>query len=234
MPEAVKLGYSLSVLQQARHCSPLSVHDGLALSYYWVARAAATVACDIPGSAPADDLRIGAGPRFGQLDFLLARACLDRLQQEVDGLAGICASRLSASYCDLAGRMVWYTGEQAGTCLGLDLPHTALIAADDLLLRAQSGRSAFIVVVSNGAVMALISTAVAPAGDTASAGVWASMPPRLALSLARGRGQPRAAATGRTGVGDDYCAGRTYQPQEGNPSQHTREKPPGVLPTNHS
>lgn len=40
MPATAKLGYSLSALQQARHCSPLSVHDGLALSYYWVARAA--------------------------------------------------------------------------------------------------------------------------------------------------------------------------------------------------
>lgn len=99
-------------------------------------------------------------------------------------MEGICASRLSASHCDLAGRVVWYTGEQAGTCLGLDLPHTALIADDDLLLKVQSGRSAFIVVVSNGAVMALISTIVAPTGGTTPAGVLANMPPRRALSLA--------------------------------------------------
>ena len=183
MPETAQLGYSLSALQQARHCSPLSLHDGLALSYYWVARAAATIACDIPGRVP-DDVCSGAVRRFGQLDFLLARAHLDRLQQEMDRLEGSCASRLSASHCDLAGRMVWYTGERAGTRLGLDLSHTALIAADDLLLEVQSGRSAFIVVVSNGAVMALISTVVAPAGGTTSAGVVASMPPRLALCLA--------------------------------------------------
>ena len=183
MPATAKLGYSLSALQLARHCSPLSVHDGLALSYYWVARAVATIACDIPGRA-SDDVCIGAVRRFSQLDFLLARSRLDHLQQEVDRLEGVCASRLSASHCDLAGRVVWYTGEQAGTCLGLDLPHTALIAADDLLLKVQSGRSTFIVVVSNGAVMALISTVVAPAGATTSAEVVANMPPRLALYLA--------------------------------------------------
>ena len=88
MPATAKLGYSLSALQRARRCSPFSVHDGLALSYYWVARAAATIACDIPGSAPADDVCIRAVRRFGQLDFLLARARLDRLQQEMDRLEG--------------------------------------------------------------------------------------------------------------------------------------------------
>jgi hypothetical protein len=183
MPATAKLGYSLSALQQARRFSPLSVQDGLALSYYWVARAAATIACDIPGRTP-DDVYIGAVRRFSPLDFLLAWSRLDHLQHEVDRLEGVCASRLSASHCDLAGRVVWYTGEQAGTCLGLDLPHTALIADDDLLLKVQSGRSAFIVVVSNGAVMALISTIVAPTGGTTSAGVLANMPPRRALSLA--------------------------------------------------
>ena len=184
MPVTAKLGYGLSALQQARHCSPLSAHDGLALSYYWVARAAATIACDILGRSPDDDGGIGAVRRFSQLDFLLARSRLGRLQQEVDRLEGVCATRLSRSHSDLAGRTVWYTGEQAGTCLGLDLPHTALIAADDLLLKVQSRRSAFILVVSNGVVMALISTAVAPTGDITSGGVVASMPPRLALCLA--------------------------------------------------
>jgi hypothetical protein len=151
-----KLGcwYDLPTLQRARLDSPLQVHDGVATTFLWVARACQTVDFDAKDGLPQVDNSFVYLTLPGYRATM--RAVLDDAQHYVDRHPEALDHPLVVGAGECAPGRVCLRDATAGFSISIDRAHYDLVGPGDRLLAVMRHPSAYALVVRDGTVMAAI------------------------------------------------------------------------------
>ncbi len=165
MTTTAEPGYDLATLQQARLAFPLQVHQGIATSYQWVARADDHLNTVIAGDGHiahnVTDFLNSPGPGHRAT----MRALLEDAQHYVSQHPELWAVPLSIDNRASTATSVCLTNGDDRVTIYIDRAHCALVGDLDSLVAVRRRPSVYVVVVRRETVMAAIRATLGPGVD---------------------------------------------------------------------